>query len=153
MQVQFLIALFTMAMMVVGMAHGQDAKPKPSPSDEETPTGYWNWSIKTLGGRQFWTDVRHLDGWRIQRNHVTGHFRLLDPANVRHAWGNLTHCYGQMDVIAEAKNLQPHRGKVVVLLHGLVRSHASMLPLAVHLEDAGFSGFEFSICEWSRKHQ
>ena len=29
---------------------------------------------KTLGGRQFWGDVHHFQGWRIQQNVFTKHF-------------------------------------------------------------------------------
>ena len=33
---------------------------------------------KTTGGRQIWTDQLVFHDWRIQKNSLTGHFRLLD---------------------------------------------------------------------------
>lgn len=35
------------------------------------PVGGINWKIKTRGGLQFWTDVRHASGWRVQHNGTT----------------------------------------------------------------------------------
>lgn len=121
--------------LLVGMC---DAQTPNQGGAEEEPHGYWNWSTPTMGGRQFWTDVRHLDGWRIQHNHVTGHYRLLDPGQTRRAWGNLPHCQLKLDEVAKTAGLKPYSGKVVVLLHGLVRSHASMEPLGQHLKKAGY---------------
>ena len=37
-----------------------------------------NLPLPTLGGMQFWGDVTHRAGWRVQRHVVTGHHRLLD---------------------------------------------------------------------------
>lgn len=110
---------------------------------DEMPLGYWNLTTKTMGGRQFWTDVRHLDGWRVQLNHVTGHYRVLDPDDYRHAWGNLAHCNLKLDQIAAARQLSSYSGKVVILLHGLVRSHASMIPLRDHLVENGYQVVNF----------
>ncbi len=109
----------------------------------EEPIGYLNWSTKTMGGRQVWTDVKHFDGWRIQLNHVTGHHRLLDPNDFRHAWGNLPHCELKLNQVAEAEQLKPYSGKMVVLLHGLNRSHASMLPMAKCLRENGYQVLNF----------
>ena len=43
--------------------------------------------MPTLGGLTFWIDVAEIGGWRMQRNIFIGHWRLLDPRNVRRAWG------------------------------------------------------------------
>ena len=51
------------------------------------PIGLPNLKIPTLGGFIFWEDVAEIEGWRMQRNMFTGHWRLLDPRNIRCAWG------------------------------------------------------------------
>jgi hypothetical protein len=51
------------------------------------PIGLPNVKMPTLGGTFFWEDLAEIEGWRMQRNIVTGHWRLLDPHNVRCAWG------------------------------------------------------------------
>lgn len=38
---------------------------------------------KTMGGKVWWTDVKNRNGWRIQRNLISGHYRLLDSNNGR----------------------------------------------------------------------
>ena len=109
----------------------------------DEPAGYWNVPIRTLGGQQFWTDTRHWDGWRVQKNHVTGHFRLLDSNDVRQAWGNEVHCEQELERFAAVQKLQPYSGKVVILLHGLNRGHKSMQPLADYLRNAGYQILNF----------
>lgn len=49
-----------------------------------------NVPTKTLGGEVFWNNIASCDGWKIQRNQITGHCRILDPENVRHAWGSMS---------------------------------------------------------------
>lgn len=92
-----------------------------------------NLPTKTLGGQQYWTDARVEGGWRIQHNQVTGHFRLLDATDTRRAWGTRLQCDEVWQSLVESGHLQPYRGRVVILLHGLNRSHHSMQPLAEKL--------------------
>jgi pimeloyl-ACP methyl ester carboxylesterase len=108
------------------------AQPPQEPA-ESNAVGYVNWPLKTLGGKQFWSDVQLLDGYRLQMNAVTGHFRLIDGKDVRLAWGNQLHCEESLKKIASEKKLKPYSGRVILLLHGLVRSHDSMQALADHL--------------------
>lgn len=96
-----------------------------------------NWVTPTLGGRQFWADQVVFHGWRIQRNVFTGHCRLLDEKNLRRAWGSLAACEARLDEIRREQNLEPMRGTVVVVLHGLFRSRSAMSGMAEHLEQAG----------------
>ena len=100
----------------------------------------WNWQLSTYGGKQFWTDQTILAGWRIQLNAVTGHYRLLDPDDLRHTWGTKAACEAKLAEIAREKNLQPPRGKVVITLHGLLRSRTQLDGLAAFLRDEG--GYE-----------
>lgn len=46
-----------------------------------------NIKTKTLGGKIFWETIEESAGWKLQRNHVTGHCRIVDSDNVRQAWG------------------------------------------------------------------
>ncbi len=93
--------------------------------------------LPTLGGRQFWADEQFFHGWHIQRNVLTGHYRLLDAMNLRHAWGTLPQCAVTLDEIKRARRLPPMRGAGIVILHGLFRSASSMSRMARYLEEQG----------------
>ena len=110
--------------------------PVQEPSKDD-PVGYMNWKTVTFGGKQFWTDVRHADGWKIQVNSETGHHRLLNSNSVRHAWGNLAHCDQALNSAIKEGKAKLHRGKVVILLHGLIRTNSSMNPLENYLRKTG----------------
>ena len=99
--------------------------------------GNWNWKSRTLGGLQFWSDIRSVGGWRVQRNSQTGHFRLIDPGNVRHAWGDLCHCNQELDRKISEGHARPHAGRIVIVLHGLMRTKNSMEPLCDYLRNHG----------------
>ena len=95
-------------------------------------------AMKTLGGRQFWGDVLFFRGWTIQRNVVTGHYRLLDPRDNRHAWGGREKCESRLAEIRQETGLAPMSGHAVVLLHGIVRSSKAMSKIAGRLEADGY---------------
>jgi pimeloyl-ACP methyl ester carboxylesterase len=107
----------------------------PAPKDSEH--SIWNVQVATYGGKQFWTDQAILAGWRVQRNAVTGHCRLLDPDDERRAWGTLEQCEANLEEVRREKNLQPPRGKIVICLHGLLRSRHQLQPLADWLAKEG----------------
>ena len=94
-----------------------------------------NWRLPTLGGRHLWADELFFHGWHIQRNVVSGHYRLLDGNNWRHAWGTFEHCQARLAEIRATRRLPPMRGSGLILLHGLVRNAAHMAPLARYLRD------------------
>jgi hypothetical protein len=105
-------------------------------------TGLPNVKLPTLGGKQFWADVHFFHDWRIQREVVTGHHRLLSPNNVRLAWGSLDACLAKLAEIRQQQGLPPMSGKAVVVLHGLGRSRSAMGRLAATLrEDGGYHVF------------
>lgn len=93
--------------------------------------------MPTMGGKQFWADEFFFDQWRIQRNVLTNHCRLLDAGNLRHAWGTYEHCRASLDEIRRDRQLPPMRGKAVICLHGLLRTRSSMAPLAAYLQEQG----------------
>jgi pimeloyl-ACP methyl ester carboxylesterase len=102
---------------------------------------------KTLGGKQFWTDLVHCGGWRIQKNVVTGHCRLLDPRNHRHDSGTFERCDQKLAGLTREGRAVPLKGRVVIVLHGLVRTTGSMRSLGEYLRDEGGYGlvnFEYA---------
>jgi len=101
--------------------------------------------MKTLGGRQFWADVRFFRGWRIQRNVFTGHFRLLDARDHRHAFGSLETCCGHLDEMKKSRKLPPMAGKAVIAMHGILRSSKTFALMRPALEKAGYTvvGFDY----------
>jgi pimeloyl-ACP methyl ester carboxylesterase len=93
--------------------------------------------MPTMGGKQFWADEFYFHKWRIQRNVFTGHYRLLDENNWRHAWGSMGECRSALDKIKLQRNLPPMSGKAVLLLHGLADVYSAMDPLAKRVEEEG----------------
>ncbi len=100
-----------------------------------------NWEMQTLGGRQFWGDVQFFHGWRIQRNVFTGHYRLLDEKDRRHASGSLADCQDKLQTLRAERGLPPMSGRGVILLHGIVRSSKSIYKVADQLRAEGFAAF------------
>ncbi|NQV22938.1 MAG: hypothetical protein HQ518_01110 [Rhodopirellula sp.] len=97
-----------------------------------------NVPMKTLGGRQFWGDVHFFQGWTIQQNVFTGHFRLLDPGDVRQAWGSLDVCKKTLEDVRVERKLPPMTGEAVILLHGIFRSSKAMKRVQERLEKDGY---------------
>ncbi|MEO2031531.1 MAG: alpha/beta fold hydrolase [Planctomycetaceae bacterium] len=98
---------------------------------------------KTLGGRQFWSDVRFFRGWRIQKNVFTSHFRLLNPENHRHTRGSLEECETALSTIREDQQLPAMSGRAVILVHGLIRSARSFDRMAKTLNSEGCTVVRF----------
>jgi pimeloyl-ACP methyl ester carboxylesterase len=98
--------------------------------------------VPTLGGKQLWADELFFHQWRIQRNALTGHYRLLDERDLRHASGTFDECRAVLEQIKRQRHLPRMTGKAIVVLHGLVRSRASMESLCRYLrENGGYSVF------------
>ncbi|MDF1729616.1 MAG: hypothetical protein P1U53_17905, partial [Sulfitobacter sp.] len=91
-----------------------------------------NWKLPTLGGNQFWTDVFHRSGWRIQRHFATGHFRLLDTGGFRRAWGSRQNCEDRFDRLADS--IPANRATVLILAHGLGRTSNCWGPMTRHVQ-------------------
>lgn len=107
-----------------------------APESNDHAGGHLNIPLPTLGGMQVWTDHRWWFGWRIQQNLLTGHWRLLNSANIRKAWGSREACESALEQEIQASP-QADPEQVVILSHGLMRSNASMLGLGRSLEQAG----------------
>lgn len=93
--------------------------------------------MPTLGGTQFWADELVFHHWRIQRNVLTGHCRLLDGNQFRHASGTYDECFDKLQDIKREKQLPPMRGKAVITLHGLGLNRGVMVPIGRYLEKHG----------------
>jgi pimeloyl-ACP methyl ester carboxylesterase len=93
-----------------------------------------NWKLPTMGGTQFWSDLRHSGGWRIQQHCTTKHCRVLDPANTRHAWGTPEQCQQVFAQMIAAGQIPPNRETVVILAHGLARTRGCWLPMTEYLK-------------------
>ena len=134
-----LVACMATAVLVPAARGGE---PVDRPVEEPEPAKT-NWSLvdgvpmPTMGGIQFWGDELCFHGWRIQRNVLTGHCRLLDGNNLRYAWGTYEHCRAKLDEIRTARSLPPMQGKAVIVLHGLADTRLSMALLCRHLERKG----------------
>ena len=116
--------------------------------DEPQPAGSGgmpNVTMPTLGGKQFWGDEQFFHGWHIQKNSLTGHYRLLDERNYRHAWGTLPDCQAKLAEIRRRDKLPPMQGPAVIVLHGLGRSASSMGNMAQFLRATGkYTVFNFT---------
>lgn len=94
-----------------------------------------NWELPTLGGIQFWTDLRFRSGWRIQQHCWTKHCRVLDPNNVRRAWGTREQCYTRLQDFILSEHIKPNQETVVVLLHGLGRTRGCWSVMKSYVEE------------------
>lgn len=90
---------------------------------------------KTLGGKQFWNDQHHCGGWRIQKNAVSGRFRLLDPDNRLAMSDSEEACHAELDKLIANGDAIQLQGRVVIVLHGLIRTTNSMRKLGRFLAD------------------
>jgi pimeloyl-ACP methyl ester carboxylesterase len=93
--------------------------------------------MPTLGGKQFWADELFFHQWRIQRHASSGIYRLLDERDLRYAQGTFDECRAALDKIKRQRHLPRMSGRAVVVLHGLIRSRASMDSLCRYLREKG----------------
>lgn len=108
-------------------------------------SGLPNVKLPTLGSKQLWADELHFHGWRIQRNVLTKHCRLLDEKDYRHTWGSYETCQSKLAAIRREKKLPAMSGKAAVVMHGLGRSRGAMKKLAEYLrKEGGYTVFNVS---------
>ena len=100
--------------------------------------------LPTLGGKQLWRDVFLHAEWRIQENVLTGHFRLLDPRDLRHAWGSFEDCRRQFETLRREQSLRPRGPHLVLLVHGIARSTGTFSDLKPALQAAGYDAAAIS---------
>jgi pimeloyl-ACP methyl ester carboxylesterase len=129
------LAAFWIAAALAGTAVAQPGAPLER--DDPADSAPFNLTLPTLGGRQFWADQLVFRGWRVQQNIVTGHCRLLDEKNFRHAWGTFEQCRAKLDAIRRQERLQPVGGNVVLVLHGMFASRTCADEFVAYLEEQG----------------
>ncbi len=95
----------------------------------------------TMGGKQIWSDIHALGKWRIQRNVVTGHHRLLDEDNWRQAWGSYEECLMRLRQAETDLGVGFKSPHLVILVHGLGRSAGMFADMQTTLEKAGYQTF------------
>lgn len=98
---------------------------------------------KTFGGRQFWGDVYNFRSWRIQQNVFTKHYRLIDPKDVRYAFGSYERCEAKFQQIRDEQQLADVSGAAVILVHGLMQSSKCMADMGRSLRRSGYTTIEF----------
>lgn len=103
-----------------------------------------NIPMPTLGGKQYWADVDIYGGWRIQQNVFTHHYRLLDPKDIRRAWGSLEQCGHALDDAKTRGDAALRSRRLCILLHAYLRSKDSMGKLKRVLEAAGYEAYAVS---------
>lgn len=123
----------------------EKSKPrKPLPGGAEVLEDFQrSIAVRTMGGRQFWGDISFFQGFRIQRNVFTGHYRLLDAEDQRQASGSLDDCRKRLDEIRIERKLPPMKGKAVIAIHGVLRSSKSFAPMLDALKKSGYQVFGF----------
>ncbi len=125
-----------LALFHCGPVCASDLSSEPAPSNSPQQQGPpLNVAMPTLGGVEFWADEQIRRGWRIQRNVVTGHYRLLDTNDVRQAWGTIDQCQQALDTVAQQQNWPASKGRVILVLHGLGSFRGRMRHVVEKLED------------------
>ena len=104
----------------------------------------WNLQTPTMGGTQLWRDSHVFAGWRIQENVLTGQSRLLDPEDIRRAWGSYGQVKERLDALKKIENIHPPSEHLVLLIHGILRSTGTFSELEKALIEAGFDAVAIS---------
>ncbi|MCA9184322.1 MAG: lipase [Pirellulaceae bacterium] len=121
-------------------------------SEEGTEDSVDSRGWPTMGGSQFWSDRLHFHGWRIQHNTFTGHHRLLDKSDRRHAAGSYETCVEKLEQVKQQRQLPPMKGRAVILLHGLGDSWRAMKGLEQYINKrGGFEAFNVSYASTRRR--
>ncbi len=97
-----------------------------------------NIPLPTLGGKQIWADEFIHAGWRIQKNVVSGHYRLLDADDVRRAWGTYGQCRTAFSGYRAEHRLEHRNRHLIILVHGLGRSAGMFADLTEVLRGDGY---------------
>ncbi len=118
----------------------QDEKENLNEDQSEKVSG-----TQTLGGRQFWGDLRFFHGFRIQKNVLTSHHRLLNPKDQRVVSGTLEECQEKLEEIRVQQKLPEMSGKAVILIHGIGRSSKCFAGMAKELSNDDYTviGFDY----------
>lgn len=128
------VSRLTLAVWLIGCQGLVAQEGEAEGTQELAESMRWNWPWRTLGGKQLWTDQWIEQEWRIQRNAISGHFRLLDPRDIRRAWGSHDECVARLEEARREEKWTPVQGRVLIAIHGLGRSRSSMQSLGEYLK-------------------
>jgi len=95
--------------------------------------------MPTFGGKQIWADEYVFCGYRIQRNVLTNHCRLLGPQNGRLAVGSFDRCMERFEQVRKERDVHRESDHLVLLLHGIFRAKEAFDPMRRALRAAGFA--------------
>lgn len=73
-----------------------------------------NIDFPTNGGPVFWNDLASYQGWRLQKNWITGHCRVLDSQNIRRAWGSEREMMKALNKLKPVEQERPIRNGSVI---------------------------------------
>lgn len=144
MNLRFLLAS---SLLILSVCYGynlvdipaEGAEPQNTQAPEENKmASNFNLPLKTGGGTQVWTDHIWRDGYRIQQNALTGHWRLLDQTDVRRAWGERDEVDAMLETLSPKAECKSGKKPTVILLHGLMRTHHSFKKLDESLRGVGY---------------
>jgi pimeloyl-ACP methyl ester carboxylesterase len=125
--------------------HAADDLDRSSPDATQYKARLPNIPMQTFGGLQWWTDYAYRNGYRIQRNALTNHWRLLDARDIRYAWGTREHCEAVLKKTLDESASKASPDHCVVLVHGLMRTRNSMQPL----EEVNLCGSEIILFSYA----
>ncbi|MEE3369936.1 MAG: alpha/beta hydrolase [Planctomycetota bacterium] len=119
--------------LIVGATVGVSREKTPS---EKQPSNRLPALLRTptMGGKQFWSDQFIHPPWRIQRHVLTDVCRLLDGSDRAVIWGNYSKCLAEFEQVKRQQHVPPLKSRVVIVLHGAIRSRSSMDPICQFLE-------------------
>lgn len=66
-----------------------------------------NMEVSTLGGKKWWNTIAAVGEWRVQQHKITRHCRILDPQNIRKAWGNKEAMLEKLKRLTRPEFLEP----------------------------------------------
>ena len=94
--------------------------------------------LPTLGGKQLWADEHLHNGYRIQQNVLTEHYRLLDPRDLRLHSGTYDSCLEALEE-RQSDPAEHNSDHLVLCFHGIFRSKDAMTPIVKHLRSCGYA--------------
>ncbi|PCJ54906.1 MAG: hypothetical protein COA70_04240 [Planctomycetota bacterium] len=137
MRAKFLFCFLLWSLLSLTACSNPQTQESIPPTTSLAPIGLLpNIKMPTFGGIQFWADRRWQEGWRIQQHVFSGEHRLLDPKQVRIAWGSLEACEQRMKQRAPAPPIEDQT--LVILLHGIADSRLSFWRLEDKLKQDGW---------------
>jgi pimeloyl-ACP methyl ester carboxylesterase len=108
-----------------------------SPDTRPIKVDHLKIAVMMFSDAQNWTDYQILGGYRVQNRTGTAGWRLLDPNEDVLVKGTRETCTARLSKITEQKNLVRAEGEIVILLHGLFQTRATMEPMETQLKAAG----------------